>query len=171
MRWTTTTTPGGSEGGAGVTGVSCVSSSECWAVGSVNDGGGNSTDRTLTERWNGTRWSVVRSPNVSTSPSDQLVGVTCTSRLDCWAVGNALGYSSPPLPALTEHWDGSKWSIVPSEQVSPKDSYELSSVTCIHTKDCWSVGHSRGSAYSMGLVERLELWGAPYHRERVVHRP
>jgi hypothetical protein len=152
-RWTTTTTPGGSEQGAGVTGISCVSSSECWAVGGVADGDGG-VGQTLTERWDGTRWSIARSPNVSASSADQLAGVTCTSGSDCWAVGNASGYDSPPGPALTEHWDGSRWSIVPSDQVSTKNDYWLNSVACNGPTDCWSVG-SNGSATVTGLVEWL----------------
>ncbi len=154
-RWATTTTAEGSEGGAGVTGISCASSSDCWAVGSLNTGSPSSTDQTLTERWNGTRWSVVRSANVSTSPTDQLVGVTCTSSSNCWAVGNALGYSSPPLAALTEHWNGLTWSITPSDQVATKVSYSLHSVTCTDPSNCWSVGDSAGSTTSQGLVEWL----------------
>ncbi len=153
--WSATTTGDGYEGGDGLTGITCVSSSDCWAVGSLNTGTGDSTDQTLAERWNGTRWSTVTSANISTSSTDQLVGVTCTSSTNCWAVGNAAGYHSSPSPALTEHWDGSTWSIVPSDQVSTKDTDWLSSVTCIGPTDCWSVGWSLGSATAQGLVEWL----------------
>jgi hypothetical protein len=149
-RWTTTTT---AEGGD-VTGISCVSSSECWAVGSVGNGSEGQA-QTLTERWNGTRWSVAKSANLSPSSTDELDGVTCTSSSNCWAVGNAEGYDTPPSPALTEHWNGSTWSIVPSDQASTKDTYELSSVTCTDSRDCWSVGLTFGSTNSTGLVEWL----------------
>src|SRR4051794_39133556 len=41
----------------GFNAVSCVSSSDCWAVGSYNDS--NFVAHTLTEHWNGTSWSIV----------------------------------------------------------------------------------------------------------------
>jgi len=155
-RWTTTTTADGSQDGTGVAGITCISSSECWAVGSRNDGSdGNS--QTLTERWNGTRWSIVKTPDVSTSSDDRLASVTCTSGSNCWAVGSELGYDGPPTPALTEHWNGSNWSIAPSAQVSKKSDYFLNSVTCTDADDCWSVGNSASGALVEWLVRPTSI--------------
>src|SRR5207248_3662420 len=67
-------------------GVTCVSGSDCWAVGYyVSDPVGYS--QTLIEHWNGTSWSVVPSPNTSATQHNQLASVTCVSTSDCWAVG------------------------------------------------------------------------------------
>jgi hypothetical protein len=152
------TTVAGSGGGDGLTGVTCVSASDCWAVGSLATGSGGN-DQTLTERWNGAQWSAVTSANTSASAPDHLFGVTCNSSTDCWAVGDVSGYDSPPSPALAEHWGGSTWSIVTSDQVSSKQNYGLSSVTCADATDCWSVGSSgetvRTSVSSQALVEWL----------------
>ena len=148
--WLATTMAEGSEG-TGLTGIACVSSSDCWAVGSL-DNGSEGNDQTLTELWNGTRWSTVKSANTSPLYNDELTGVTCTSTANCWAVG-AADYGTPTSPALTEHWNGSAWTIVPSGPVSTED--QLSSVTCTDARDCWSVGQSFGSTYGQGLVEWL----------------
>src|SRR5207249_3636353 len=68
-----------------LSGVTCTSPSDCWAVGSYRNGFYN---QTLIEHWNGTAWSIVTSPNTSTTQSNGLSGVTCTSASNCWAVGS-----------------------------------------------------------------------------------
>jgi hypothetical protein len=42
--------------------VTCVSASDCWAVGNFHPGGGPL--RTLIQHWDGASWSIVPSPNV-----------------------------------------------------------------------------------------------------------
>src|SRR5438128_5538070 len=63
-------------------GVTCVSASDCWAVGYYNNGsGGSGVGQTLIEHWNGTSWSIVPSPNVGIgnvgTASNFLEAVTC----------------------------------------------------------------------------------------------
>ena len=102
--------------GAGFFGVSCVSGSDCWAVGAVvgQDGDGNPSG-TLIENWNGTSWSIVPSP----TPTDPgvvgavLQGVSCTSASDCLAVGFSTDDHGENLNAVIEQWNGSAWSLVP----------------------------------------------------------
>ncbi len=65
-------------------GVTCVSASECWAVGYYLT---DNAVQTLIERWDGTSWAIVSSPNTSTTQSNFLLGVTCVSASECWAVG------------------------------------------------------------------------------------
>ena len=63
--------------------MAAVSSSDVWAVGSQGS-------RTLTEHWDGTRWSVVTSPNPlpTTKGNNFLTSVTTVSSGDVWAVGD-----------------------------------------------------------------------------------
>jgi hypothetical protein len=72
-------------------GVTCVSASNCWAVGSVFDSNAIPNYATLIERWDGTSWAVVASPNTTDAGGNAypnfLTGVTCVSASDCWAVG------------------------------------------------------------------------------------
>ena len=63
---------------------------------------------------------------------------------DVWAVGDDCCYahgSQEYYHSLIEHWDGSKWSIVPYPKDEPADSY-LRAVTAISSKDAWAVGYS-----------------------------
>ena len=55
-------------------GVTCVTRSDCWAVGAGASG---------IEHWHHTAWSIVATPNASLS------SVACATRSDCWAVGFA----------------------------------------------------------------------------------
>ncbi len=49
--------------------------------------------RTVTEHWNGTRWSLVRSPN-ATNGYNLLNGVGVVTANDVWAVGQAANGST-----------------------------------------------------------------------------
>jgi hypothetical protein len=81
---------------------------------------------TLVEHWDGTSWRVVPSPNAVKSPysGNQLMGVAAVAPDDVWAVGeydrllphwNGNGFFWPyRVTALTEHWDGTAWTIGPA---------------------------------------------------------
>jgi hypothetical protein len=85
-----TPSPGGAEGIAYLTGISCSDSTNCVAVGyNVGNGG---EQFTFVEQWNGTQWSIVSSPSVSDDSS--LHAVKCTSSADCFAVGSAISGST-----------------------------------------------------------------------------
>jgi hypothetical protein len=129
-------------------GVTCPSASDCWAVGYYQADTG-SHSQTLIEHWDGSSWSIVPSPNSSTSESNFLLGVTCTSATDCWAVGHHdtgdAGVVFALFQTLIEHYDGNSWSVVSSPNANAVGDNELIGVTCSSTTDCWSVGY-----YSVG---------------------
>jgi hypothetical protein len=52
---------------------------------------------------------------------------------DIWAVG-APGYEAPQL---IEHWNGSEWSVVPTEGLPAAN---LSGVVALSANDVWAVG-------------------------------
>jgi hypothetical protein len=91
-------------GGGTFQGIAAISATDIWAVGS---GLG-----TLTDHWNGTKWSLVKSPSPGLE-YNSLNGVAAISSNDAWAVGS---YSNnPQIPdtnTLIEHWNGTKWSVV-----------------------------------------------------------
>jgi ligand-binding SRPBCC domain-containing protein len=120
--------------------VTCVSGSDCWAVGYFSNG---TVVQTLTEHWNGTSWSIVSSPNTSTTDLDTLRGVTCISGSDCWAVGYYSNNSGIPNQTLTEHWNGISWSIISSPNIGTMRSNYLYGVTCTSTAQCWAVGNNQ----------------------------
>ena len=127
--------------------VTCLSASECWAVGFY--GGLNA--QTLIEHWNGGTWSIVSSPNVSGMDHSLLHGVTCVSV-------TMLGRRRLLLPLLRPlsdahravGRDGISWSIVSSPNTSISDEHLLR-VTCSSASECWAVGRS-------GNASLIEHW-------------
>jgi hypothetical protein len=61
--------------------------------------------QTVTEHWNGTRWSVVPSPNPPAGYLDAFLGVVAISGCDAWAVGTTDFAST-----VIAHWNGHIWS-------------------------------------------------------------
>jgi len=116
--------------------VTAVSATDVWAVGYYRDIYAGSF-YTLIERWNGTSWTVVPSPNPGSGQDDMLYSVTAVSATDAWAVGY---YSdSNRSETLTEHWNGSNWTVIPSP--SPGSGFlTLYSVAEVSATDVWAVG-------------------------------
>lgn len=113
-----------------LSGVSC-SGGTCIAVGYSS---GRSRDRTLVESWNGTAWTVERSP--SPDWSDQFDGVACPSPTWCVAVGSS--GSGSRERTLVETWNGTTWEKVHTG--FPGVSAGLSGVSCASPDDCIAVG-------------------------------
>jgi hypothetical protein len=121
--------------------VVAISGSDIWAVGHFVTSGIHGT---LTEHWNGSVWSIVSSPNMG--PSDnKLYSIAAVGSSDVWAVG---AYFTPIYDVghtLTEHWNGTAWSIVPSPNVDPNDN-GLNGVAAVGSTNVWAVGqHGNGS--------------------------
>jgi hypothetical protein len=128
--------------------VSCVSASDCVAVGFDNGVISFTTQAdALIESWNGTSWSVM--PNPAATSGGQLNGVSCVSASSCVAVGVTNSSQS-----LVESWNGSTWSVVPSPDPAGADwTSQLSSVSCVSASDCIAVGYVEESSGYGNLVE------------------
>jgi len=114
--------------------VAAYASDDVWAVGAE---GTSTASHTFIEHWDGTRWSWVPSPNVSTSGENVLRGVAIAGPNDMWAVGyNSFSFVHRNL---TEHWDGSDWSVIPSPNDGIYDNL-LHGVTATGPNDVWAVG-------------------------------
>src|SRR5207249_2051684 len=91
----------------------------------------------------GLYWRTVSSP-YNQGATFRAVAVVAAN--DIWAVGAGGG-------TLTEHWDGSSWTRVPSPNPGPGNN-ELYAVAAVATNDIWAVGSSYG-----GLRQTLiEHW-------------
>ncbi len=124
-------------GGNDLYGVSCVSATACAAAGFYHIAGRN-IQKTLTESWDGTGWSVVPSPNPG-NPHAILEGVSCVSATVCTAAG--LSYTnSGASTTLIESWDGTSWSVMPSP--NPAAESGLSGASCVSATVCTAVGLS-----------------------------
>lgn len=95
--------------------------------------------------------AVVGGPGTAaaaTTNGRDLQSVSCTSTTFCMAVGTGTGESA----TLTESWNGSAWSVVPSP--SPGFPSRLNSVSCVSSKDCVAVGiYVDSAAVPEGLAE------------------
>lgn len=72
---------------AALTGVSCVKSSECAAVGTYSTPSDNGYP--WAAHWSGTGWTTVSLPSPAGSAQNSLQGVSCTADSTCTAVGSA----------------------------------------------------------------------------------
>jgi len=85
-------------------------------------------------------WKVVPSPNGVHEGGNNLGGVSFVSAKDGWAVGD-FGLPEGTVHTLTEHWDGSAWTVVPSPD-GPSGNGDLEAVSAVATDDVWAVGHA-----------------------------
>ena len=116
---------------SGLNSVSCVSASDCIAVGIALPG-------SLAETWNGTHWSLVTTPDPPGSEGSELFGVSCTSGTMCTSVGGYQNSSGADL-ALAMSWNGKSWTIQPTPSPSPLEN-GLLSVSCTSESACTAVG-------------------------------
>ena len=159
--WTIQTTPNPSgKEEAFLEDVSCSSSTACIAVGLSQDSG-NSQGAALSERWNGTEWSIQAMPNPEAEhPLEETVvteirGMSCSSSTACTAVGwfheSAKGYKT-----LAERWNGTEWSVQTTPNPSEAKDPWLGAVSCTSSTACTAVGDYYNSAGSN--VTLAEHW-------------
>ncbi len=126
--------------GGTLQGVSCATTRFCVAIGLTNR---YIHDTTLTQVWDGRRWSVAPRSGVVNS---SLNAVSCPTPGFCAVVGAsyAAPYENPydPAPAtstLTEMWNGRDWTLVGSPNTASTDN-QLASVSCVNKWFCVAVG-------------------------------
>jgi hypothetical protein len=151
--WSVVPSPNASSFTQGLSDVSAVSSADVWAVGWFYDEFG--AERALIEHWDGSTWSIVPSPDPTLEREDlvRLLGIDAISGTDAWAVGMfevAGSYTHPRT--LIGHWDGSRWTVVPSKNPSRIDD-ELLGVSAASATDIWAVGEVGSDASTL-----IEHW-------------
>ena len=126
-----------------LSGISCSSTSDCWAVGSYTDS--TFAQQSMATHFNGTTWSRAKK---ITAPADSsgtslLAAVACPSSASCVAVGNYLEQFHGRV-AMSTTLVGGTWSQEKAAKL-PKDATDVSpskftSVSCVSTTTCWAVG-------------------------------
>jgi hypothetical protein len=111
-------------------GVSCPSSTRCFALGS-------DLRTAFIEQWDGIRWSNVAMPTASAN--DELGAVSCPTTTSCFAVGDSSPQPGEVQRALVEHWNGSRWTVMTGTP-SPSNFDELNGVACPRPNNCFAVG-------------------------------
>ncbi len=109
---------------------------DVWAV--AWDGGRSD----LVQHWNGRAWHRASFESVGEyGPS--FTGVAAQSVNSAWAVGVYSADEQSRFSTLTEHWNGTAWSVVGSPN---RGSSDFSGVAAIPgTDDVWAVGQGDGS--------------------------
>src|SRR5262249_6526393 len=137
---TTTTACGSLSRGAGaprvagtLSSAAFVSAGESWAVGNV--GSALHANQTLIERFDGSGWSVVPSPNQGTG-NNALNDVSMIPGTG-WSAGYTVGTGGTYQP-LALRWDGTQWSLA-SPGSFPGDAV-LTGVDTLADGSAWAVG-------------------------------
>ena len=161
--WTVSPTPNVAGADTYLSGVDCSSANSCMAVGyAIFQGGGGDPPRltTVAERWDGTSWQIVPTPDPPSATGITLSGVSCPRPNVCFAVGGSASVSSSPdtRAPMIERWNGTSWSHQPSPDVG---NGGLSAVSCSGVQDCTAVGGTfrPGGTDEQPLAERWDGTG------------
>ncbi|HET7014223.1 MAG TPA: hypothetical protein VFI65_09945 [Streptosporangiaceae bacterium] len=129
-------------------GVSCPTKTSCFAVG-LSSHGSAAKQRTLAERWNGTKWQIVRTPNPAGKQDIELKSVSCRSASFCVSIGT-FGDGT-----FAQVWNGKAWKAT-SPVPNPKGAVHsvFQGVSCPAAKDCIAVGVTSRHHKSVPLAER-----------------
>ena len=93
----------------------------------------------LFEHFNGSTWSVVTSPD--TGYYGVINSLFAVSANNIWAVGSMQADPNAyNTDALVEHWDGSRWTIIPTNTPDTVASANLSAVAGTAANNVWFVG-------------------------------
>ncbi len=130
---------------SGLNSVVALAANDAWAVGSYGDPGASWP---LIERWDGSAWHVVTTPNL-TGALTAIARIPGTNHL--WAVGYSVigSGATSHWQALIEQWDGSVWKVITGPTLpSGAIGSELHSVVALSATDAWTVGSYETSDHS-----------------------
>jgi len=131
LNWTVVPSPNDSTGNNILYGVAAVTGNDVWAVGSAG------SSKTVALHWNGGSWSVFPTPSFNNASNEVLSGIVAASSGDIWTAGQF--YQNSVQNTLTEHWNGSTWTLVASPNPE-SSSNRLSAITATPKGTLWAVG-------------------------------
>ena len=132
--------------------VSMPSPGKAWAVGDFING--KFQQQTLIEHFDGTVWSVVPSPSPG-AKQNILYGVAAITDTDVWAVG-AFEDVNDLWHTLTEHWDGSTWTVVNAVDAGANGN-QFFAVKALATNNVYAIGQQAGAGFpSQALIENWD---------------
>jgi hypothetical protein len=98
--------------------------------------------------WNGTAWSFATTPSVPSH--DVLTSVTAVAANDVWAAGyrDDVSGTIPIRVSLTEHWNGTAWSVVASPNGPTGVDTSLFGASALASNgEVWTVGAAGGRTF------------------------
>lgn len=136
---------------AGLSGVSCLSSSTCFAAGGGPAG-------PLAVEWDGTYWVPQDSIGASTTTNDAFSGVSCTGTSVCTAVGSNQGTGTSATSFAEQLTGGGAWQFQPIASPAGTSDAALSGVSCVRSSACAAVG-----TYYTGSGDTANPWAADWN--------
>ena len=131
--------------------VSCSAPTTCVAAGYSVDSAGN--DVALAQKWTGGSWTITPTPGPSGASFVELDGLSCHSKTDCTAVGQAAG-SGGVTTTLAEGWNGSSWKVQSTPNPGGATNGAFEAVSCTSPTSCAAVGYFvNGSGVFVTLAE------------------
>jgi hypothetical protein len=124
-----------------LTGVSSDSAGDVWASGLADNVNGQNLRVPYVLHWTGTQWIMTKVPNLGTEGS-RLNGIQVLSPTDAWTVGQTQE-SNGAIRTLTEQYNGSAWTIVPSPDpgsLANRSDNSLDAVTTAGAGNLFAVG-------------------------------
>lgn len=121
-----------------------------WAAGWEDPKKSSAVPQTLVERWKGSQFVPVRTPNdepaSGSTLTNQLTSIVAESPTNVWAVGLWTYFPGVGTPrSLFERWNGKAWRIEPGppslETSNNSATNELLSVGKVNAKTLWAVGN------------------------------
>jgi hypothetical protein len=136
--------------GSVLSGIDALSTTDAWAVGGSGNG--------LVERWNGTRWATVASPDLigdHSNPNNSagLSAIDATSATNAFAVGTANVFGGSGGGAVALRFNGTAWS---KTTVPNATGQSFSDVQAFSATDAWAVGHSMPSVTGLTLARHWQ---------------
>jgi hypothetical protein len=143
------TKPAGSH--STLTGVSCMSESNCLAVGWYTPVPGQYT--LLAEWWNGKKWTKEATQAPTGTRSSQFYGVACLADSGCTAVGTYLPATGVRIP-LAESWNGTTFTVQATAPPPGGSGSHFESVSCASSEACLAVGYEfKGEDQASAVAE------------------
>lgn len=137
-----------------LTGVTALSPGNVWASGYEN--GSNGTVPYVLH-WNGTAWSLIKTPSLG---GTELFGITALSAHDIWVSGFDFSLTGLAF-AVTEHFNGTSWSLAPvlhPGQTADVPQDELTAISSAAPHTLFAIGSraipDQGFCCEFGLAER-----------------
>jgi hypothetical protein len=118
--------------------VSCVSMTDCTAVGEYAPHGGPTVP--LAEHWDGFRWALQKTATPKRGKDTLLLGVSCASASACVAVGTYTDGAGTEV-TLAERWGRTRWTVQETPN-PPQGKYSrLNGISCATATSCIAVGN------------------------------
>jgi hypothetical protein len=120
-------------------GITATGSNDVWAVGFEYEDSGTGISHPLTQRWNGSDWSVISNPRLPDGYYTNLADVAWLSSTDVVAVGTKSDERGNFDP-LVEQWNGAEWTLATVPEIRGLPTTEVFGIAPDQAGGYWAVG-------------------------------